>query len=120
MEASGENERISMVIENSLSLIWNRDKRQVNDHTVQRLVEMLLDQYHFGEPQNTTNETVLADGYRTLQEEIAENLGQVPAEQLVKVLGAIYRSIQRRSSGGSSYLQFINHFTGGMYMANEQ
>ncbi len=120
MESSGENERISMVIENTLSRIWNRDKSRINDRTAQRLVEMLLDYYHFGEKPAEMQDQVLSEGYQILLDEIAEELDQVSTEKRVKVLAAIYRSIQRHSTGGTTYLQFINRFTGGMYIANEQ
>ncbi len=120
MEASGENERISRTIESTLTMIWNSDRRRVNDRTVLRLVEMLLDHYHFGEEPGEMRDQVLAVGYQALLDEIAEELDQVEPEKLVKVLSAVYRSIQRHSRGGSTYLQFINRFTGGMYMADEQ
>ncbi len=116
MECSPEKERIAMVVENKVSLIWNRNKAYVNDGTVQQLVEMLLDGYHFGEDPSTIDDPLLADCYRELYEEIEEELTDVTAEHLVMVLGAVYRSIQRRTNGGCSYLQFINRFTGGQYM----
>ena len=115
MERSPENENIGMVIENTLSLIWNRSKADVNDRTAQRLVEMLLDRYHFKEEQDKFDDPILEDGYQRLCREIDEELENVPTDQLVKALGAVYRSIQRRS-GGCSYLQFINNFTDGRYM----
>lgn len=117
MERSPENERIGMVIENSLSLIWNRDKAHVNDRTAQQLVEMLLDRYHFDKRHDAIRDPVLAEGYQRLRLEIDAELEDVSTDQLVKVLGAVYRSIQRRSSGACTYLQFINRFTGGQYMA---
>lgn len=117
MEASDENVFISNVIENMLALIWNADKFHVNDKTVCRLVEMMLDRYHFNAEPADIDDPVLADGYQRLRAEIDEKLDQFSREQLVKVLAAIYRSIQRRTNGGSSYLQFINHMSGGYYQA---
>lgn len=116
MERSPNNEKIAMVVENTLSLIWNRDKAHVNDRTVQKLVEMLLDKFHFNNDHNDVSDPVLAQGFQRLCVEIDAELGDVPKDKLVKVLGAVYRSIQRRSSGSSTYLQFINRFTGGQYM----
>ncbi len=112
MERLPENTVIGMVIENTLSLIWNRNKAGVNDKTAQRLVELLLDRYHFKEEPDTLDDSILEDGYQRLCRVIDKELGDVPTDQLVKVLGAVYRSILRRS-GGCSYLQFINRFTGG-------
>ena len=120
MEASGENELISRSIESTLTMIWNSDRSLVNDRTALRLLEMLLDHYHFGEEPGEVKDQVLAVGYQALLDNIAEEFDQLEPEKLVKVLGAVYRSIQRHSSGGTTYLQFISRFTGGMYMADEQ
>jgi len=119
MESSEEKGGISSIIEYTLAMIWNSDRRRVDDRTVLRLVEMLLDYYHFGEEPGEMKDQILAVGYQALLDEIADELDQVEPEKMVKVLGAVYRSIQRHSSGGTTYLQFINRFTGGMYMANE-
>ena len=120
MEASGENESISSIIESTLVMIWNSDRSLVNDRTALRLVEMLLDHYHFAEEPGEVKDQALAVGYQALLDNLANELDQVEPEKLVKVLGAVYRSIQRHSGGGATYLQFINRFTGGMYMSNEQ
>jgi hypothetical protein len=117
MEHSPENEKVALVIENMLCLIWNSDKVHVNDRTVEKLVELLLDRYHFDEHHDAINDPVLSEGYQRLCREIENKLASVPGEQLVKVLGAVYRSIQRRSCGSCTYLQFIDHFTVGSYMA---
>ena len=47
-----------------------------------------------------------------LSQIIKQELPTVPEEQLVKVMGAIYRSIQRRTNGGKEYLQFTHLYVG--------
>ena len=112
MADSPEKEKIAMVIETTLCDIWKADTVNVNDITVQRLVEMLLDKYHFGEEEQAPNDQTLLTGYRHITTKINKELAQVHPEQLVKALGAIYRSIQRRSGGSCSYLNFVSRFTG--------
>ena len=55
---------------------------------------------------------MIAAGHQLFSKTISEELSRVPAEKLVKVLAAVYRSIQRRTIGGSSYLEFVSRFTG--------
>ncbi len=111
MADSPKKEQIAMVIETSLHDVWMANKQNVNDMTALRLVEMLLDKYYFNDSEPRSDDPALAAGYELLAERIGEELAQVPAEQQVKALGAIYRSIQRRSVGGCSYLHFISRFT---------
>ena len=112
MAASPELEEISNIIETSLCEIWAVDSEHVNDRTVASVIETLLDQYHFGAGEPQIENSVLAAGHQHITQAIKEELGQVPVEKLVKVLAAVYRSIQRRTNGGCSYLEFISNFTG--------
>jgi len=112
MAASPELEDISNVIETALCEIWVADSEHVNDGTVTSVIETLLNQYHFGAGEPQIKSSVLAAGHQLIAQTISEELSQVPAEKLVKVLAAVYRSIQRRTNGGCSYLEFISNFTG--------
>lgn len=111
MQDSFELERISLPIESALCKIWEEDSKRVNDGTVARLVELMLDIYHFNDHEARIDDPVLAAGHRKIARTIAEEFSHVPAEKLVKVLATIYRSIQRRTNGGSSYLEFASRFT---------
>ncbi len=112
MADSFEMEGISNVIETALCRVWSADGENVNDRTVARLVELLLDKYHFNDKEQPIDDPVLAPGYQLFSRTIKSELSHVPAEELVKVLAAVYRSIQRRTIGGSSYLEFVSRFTG--------
>ena len=112
MAASPALHAIAEVIESALCLVWESDGRNVNDRTVARLVELMLDEYHFNDGGRTIADPVLAAGHQMLSRTIRDDLSHVDAEKLVKVLGAVYRSIQRRTVGGSSYLEFVSRFTG--------
>lgn len=105
-------ESIADVIELSLSRIWANDHQHVDDRTAARLVELMIDRYHFNDEKPRADTSVLEEGFRFFSQNIGEKLAHVHPEQLVKVLAAVYRSIQRRTIGGSSYLQFVSQFTG--------
>jgi len=112
MSASPELDDISNVIETALCEIWAADSEHVNDETVARVIEIVLNQYHFGAGDPQIKSSVLAAGHQLIAQTISEELGQVPVEKLVKILAAVYRSIQRRTNGGCSYLEFVSRFTG--------
>ena len=105
-------ESIANVIEFSLCRIWASDHQHVDDRTVARLVELMIDKYHFNDEKSLADTPVLEEGFRFFSQNIGENLPHTPPEQLVKVLAAVYRSIQRRTVGGNSYLQFVSQFMG--------
>jgi len=78
-------EDIARVIESGLCQVWRLDKANVNDRTAARLVELMLDRYHFNDAELPITDPVLA---------------------------AVYRSIHRRTMRGQGYLQFVSQFTG--------
>ena len=111
MADSLELERIAENIETTLCRVWAADSENVNDRIVARLVEMMIDRYHFKDEKQPIMELAIDSAYQLLSQAVSKELKHVPAEKLVKVLAAVYRSIQRRSKGGSSYLEFVGHFT---------
>jgi len=107
-----ELEHIADLIETTLCQVWANDPENVNDRTAARLVELMMDKYHFNDTEPRMDTPVRAEGYAMLSRNISRELSHIAPEVLVKVLAAVYRSIQRRSIGGSSYLQFVSNFTG--------
>jgi len=105
-------ESIADVVELSLCQIWLNDHHRVDDRTAGRLVELMIDRYHFNDEKPRADTSVLDEGFRFFLQNIGEKLAHIHPEQLVKVLAAVYRSIQRRTVGGTSYLQFVSQFTG--------
>jgi hypothetical protein len=112
MADNPELESIANVVELSLCQIWVHDHQHVEDRTAARLVELMIDRYHFNDETPRTDTPVQEEGFRLFSQNIGEKLAHIHPEQLVKVLAAVYRSIQRRTIGGSSYLQFVSQFTG--------
>ncbi len=111
MAHSTELERVANNIETLLCMVWAADAANVNDLAVTRIVEELIDQYHFKDEKQPLTELVIAPRNQLLFQAVTKELQLVPAEMLVKVLATVYRAIQRRSIGGASYLEFVSHFT---------
>lgn len=112
MADNPELESIADVVELSLCQIWVHDHQHVDDRTAARLVELMIDRYHFNDEKPRADTSVLEEGFHFFSKNIGEQLAHIHPEQLVKVLAAVYRSIQRRTVGGTSYLQFVSQFTG--------
>jgi hypothetical protein len=112
MADNRELESIAEVIESALCEVWENNPHNVNDRTVTRLVELMIDRYHFNDEESQTDTPVLKDGFRLFSQNTSKKFSQIPPEQTVKVLAAVHRSIQRRTMGGTSYLQFVSQFTG--------
>jgi len=106
------HERIADVIESTLCQVWAKDPQNVNDRTAARLVELMIDKYHFNDEAPQADSPVQEEGFRLFLQETGKTFSQIHPEQVVKVLAAVYRSIQRRTIGGASYLQFVSQFTG--------
>lgn len=105
-------ERIANVIETTLSQVWTNDPHNVNDRIVARLVELMIDRYHFNDQSPQADSPVLEAGFRLFVQETGKTFSQIHPEQVVKILAAVHRSIHRRTIGGTSYLQFVSQFTG--------
>jgi len=112
MVASPDLERIADVIESALCQVWADDPQNVNDRTVTRLVELMIDRYHFNDQTLQADSPVLEKGFGMFTQSTGKTFSRLHSEEVVKVLAAVYRSIQRRTVGGTSYLQFVSQFTG--------
>ena len=107
-----ELESISEVIESTLCQVWANAPQKVDDRTAARLVELMIDKYHFNDDVPLADSPVLEEGFRLFLQNTGKPFSQIHPEQVVKVLAAVHRSIQRRTIGGASYLQFVSQFTG--------
>lgn len=105
-------ERIADVIESTLCRAWANDPQNVNDRTAVRLVELMIDRYHFNDEAPHVGSPVEEEGFRLFLQGTSKTFSQIHSEQVVKVLAAVHRAIQRRTIGGTSYLQFVSQFTG--------
>jgi hypothetical protein len=112
MAVNQDLESIAYVIESTLCRVWVNDHHNVDDGTVARLLELMIDKYHFNDERPLADSPVLAEGFRMFLHNTGKKFSQIHPEEVVKVLAAVYRSIHRRTIGGTSYLQFVSRFTG--------
>ena len=112
MANSMELQDIANVIESTLCSFDLKNEATFTDKTALTLLELLFDHYHFHDAELNFENPMLKAYFDELLQIIKQDLQNVLEEQLVKVLGAIYRSSQRRTNGGKEYLQFTQQYVG--------
>lgn len=113
LSRSPELEFIASTIESLLCRLgFSGEEEAFIDRDAAKLLELFFDQYHFKNLSTDGVDPGLQKNYVLLLEVIAEDLSDIPIEDLVRVLAFLYRSIQRRTKGGDEYLRFINEHTG--------
>lgn len=108
MADTPELERIADVIETGIARL-DQDL-SLRDETIQKLLERLFDTYHFHDHELSFDTDQDRERYQALVSVIESELNKIPEEKLVKTLGAVYRSLRRRTKGNREYLGFIHHF----------
>ena len=108
MADSSELEQRASVIEAALALI---DQNQgLRDENIKSLLERLFDTYHFQDQEILFDSDQDREHYQTLSSNIETKLKKIPNEEKVKILAAIYKSLNRRTKGNREYLNFIHRF----------
>ena len=108
MADSPDLEQRASVIESALArLDENQDLR---DENIKSLLENLLDSYHFQDQEILFDSEQDREHYQALTSVIEKKLKKIPNEEKVKILAAIYKSLNRRTKGNREYLNFIQQF----------
>jgi hypothetical protein len=100
------------VIESAICQFDHERNGTLNDDTISRIVELLLNRYYFKDEELTFSGKLEENGLALINEAIREELSALSREELVKLLGAVYRSISRHNVGGRQYLDFIHEHVG--------
>jgi hypothetical protein len=112
MSASIELEDISHVIESILCKLEFESEEHFTDITASKLIEIYFDKFHFKDSDINFSNATQRDQFNQILQVVKQDLPNVQEEQLVKVMAAVYRSIQRRTNGGREYLQFAQQYVG--------
>jgi len=101
---------ISVLIENDLCNF--DEENDIDDETAKRILERLLDKYHFQESSIVFNNGLEEAGFAMVNDHIEKNFQEISSVVITKVLGAILRSLKRHTNGKREYLDFIHNFIG--------
>jgi hypothetical protein len=100
------------VIESAFCSLDDELENNFNDNDAIRLAELLLDHYHFNDNELKFKNELEGDGFSFINSVIENDLKNISKEQIVKIIGTIYRSIKRHTSGRREYLDFIQQHVG--------
>jgi len=112
MSDSIDLQDISNVVESILCKFDVEAENEFKDKTALQLLELAFDKYHFNDSELSFSDFTLKIQFGRMLQIIEEDLSDTSKEQLVKVMGTIYRSIQRRTTGGREYLTFAQQYVG--------
>jgi hypothetical protein len=100
------------VIESAICQFDDEQNGLLNDNNIIRIVELLLNRYHFKEENLAISNKLEENGFISIDRAIKEDLSSQSSEELTKLLGTIYRSIHRHNAGSREYIDFIHKHVG--------
>lgn len=112
MSDSMELQNVANTIESILCLFDAESETGFTDRSSQRLLELILDHYHFKDSSLSISDPSLKNQCERMFQMIENDLPETSHDTRVRVLGSVYRSLQRRTKGGREYLDFIQQYVG--------
>lgn len=112
MEEDMELEAYGNSIESSICAYDVTIGNTLGDSDAIRIIEILIDIYHFQDMQTMEQNPVIAEGLNFVQSTIKEDFKGVSDETIVKVLGVIRFVAKRRTNRGREYMNLIHQYVG--------
>lgn len=112
MENDRQLSEYSNVIEGALCSYDIELENKLQDGNVIKILELLIDKYHFSDTKIETNDPMLISGFKYLDKAIEKDLPQIDRETLVKVLAVIRFVANRRTKLGREYISIIHQYVG--------
>jgi len=100
------------VIESAICQFDDEQKGTLNDNNIIRIVELLLNRYHFKDEKLAISNKLEENGFISIARAIKEDLSSLSSEELIKLLGTIYRSVRRHNGSSREYIDFIHEHVG--------
>jgi hypothetical protein len=99
-------------IEGALCTYDIKKEGKLNDNDAIRIIELLIDRYHFQDQHMNNENQMITDGVHYVERSMIEDLENVENEDIVKILGAIRFVAKRRTKTGREYMTLIQHYIG--------
>ena len=112
MDGNMELESYGNSIEGSLCAYDIENEGKLNDSDAIRIIELLIDKYHFQEQKMDQEHRIIEKGVGYIDESIRKDLKEVEDEEIVKVLGVIRFVAKRRTKTGREYMTVIHQYVG--------
>ena len=102
----------SNVIEGALCAYDLDNGGQLKDNDAIRIIELLIDKYHFQDQQLDQESPLVVNGVNYVDKAISEDLKHIRNEEIVKLLGVIRFVARRRTDTGREYMTVIHQYVG--------
>lgn len=112
MDGNFELERCGNAIEGALCAYDAKHGYGLTDNDAIRIIERLMDRYHFGDQRIAEESDLIQDGFVEADNAIKQDLEDCGVDELVKVLGVIRFVARRRTRRGREYMQVIHRYVG--------
>jgi hypothetical protein len=112
MDGNIELESYGNAIEGALCAYDMENGGKLNDNDAIRIIEVLIDKYHFKDQQMDQECQMVANGVSYVDKAIREDLTDIEREEIVKVLGVIRFVAKRRTKIGREYMTVIRQYVG--------
>jgi len=112
METSPDLTDYSNTIEGALCTYDNNNNKSLNDAGAIKILELLIDKYHFKDTEINCEDPFLLAGFNFVDVAIGEDLAGIDELELVKVLSILYFVAKRRTKIGKEYMNVIHTYVG--------
>jgi len=112
MDGNMELESYGNSIEGALCTYDDKNENILRDHEAIKILELLIDLYHFKEKSIGEESPLILNGVKHLESAINEDLNNVINEEIVKILGVIRFVAKRRTKTGKEYMNIIHQYVG--------
>jgi len=112
MEKDAELADYSDVIEGALCSYDIELENKLKDQEAIKILELLLDKYHFLDDKIETDDQLLIPGFESVEKAIKKDLPNIEKGILVKLLGVIRFVANRRTKFGREYMNIIHQYVG--------
>ncbi|WDN90187.1 hypothetical protein BuS5_03157 [Desulfosarcina sp. BuS5] len=112
MDGNMELESYGNTVEGALCSYDIENENKLNDSDAIRIIELLIDIYHFKDQQMDTDSQVIANGVTYVKDAMISDLKDVDNEIIVKILGVIRFVAKRRTKIGREYMKIIHQYVG--------
>jgi len=112
MDGNMELESYGNSIEGALCAYDEENENKLSDHDAIRIIELLIDIYHFKDQGSKEESPLILNGAKHLESSINEDLSDVSNEVVVKILGVIRFVARRRTKTGREYMNIIHQYVG--------
>jgi hypothetical protein len=99
-------------IESAICKFDEEQNNGLNDGTIVNIIQLLLDRFHFQDPNLVFSNRVEEDGFKSISRDIEEDFPNKSTDEIAKLLGTIYRSALRHKAYGRAYIDFIHGHVG--------